>query len=330
MIAIDAYYGGQQQLLERIRETGTEAAIFVEGLYALEFGTRVLVRVTTRGMPGDVTLEGTACPDDSHDSIAHRGATRVLVAPAHRERFEFLRDWAQGVVRPVRARDDRVPIARTPCMIALTTPVARREAATLLEVSDHGACIACRHPLSSGSTLTLELSVFDVTEHLAATVVWAHGGLAGLRLHRESSLERSVWARVVSDHRRAFAWRVLTPARGMEATAPAASGGSGGRYAVVDREAIERRRTARTTRPTNPTMPMIPSNRVTATSLPSNRMTATSPERETVGVGSAYPPRRATLECARILPPEARADVDDSRRLQGGRTDATPSNRVPA
>lgn len=319
MIAIDAYYGGQQQLQERLRETATDAVILVDGLYALEFGTRVLVRVTTRGMPGDVTLEGTACPEGPDAPMADRGATRVVVAPAYRARFEFLRDWARGVVRPVRAREDRVLISRTPCMIALTTPVARREAATLLEVSDHGACIACRQPLSSGHSLIVELNVFGVIEQLAATIVWAHGGLAGLRLHRETSLERSVWARVVSDHRRAFAWRVLTPACGTEAAAPVGSSDeSGSRYAVVDREAIERRRTTRTTRPTMPTMPM----------LPSNRPTVESSARD---IGrSAYPPRRATLEFAPIRPAAPRGAAEDSPSVHAHMTAATRGDRAPA
>jgi len=243
MIALEAHYESRHDLCEHTRDAEPASGLLVEGDDALEFGTPVLVRVTTRGLSGDVTFEGTVC---SEPRAGGASLTRVAVAPMHRARFEFLCRWARGMAPAIGAREDRLATPPTPCTVTQMNPVALRESASLMEVSAGGARIACRQRLAPGSTLIIDVRTKDgVEQHLAAMVVWSHTGVTGLSVLRDTDAANSAWERVVAEQRHSLAWLRTRRSSTTSTASPDATLSDAGCYAIVDRDAIRQRRARR-------------------------------------------------------------------------------------
>lgn len=229
MMAIDVYFESRERLRDHIRDAEPASGLTINGENALRLGTPVLVRVSARGLPGDVTFEGTVCSESSSPA-------RVTATPAHRARFEFLCRWAHGTAETVTAREDRLAIPSRLCEVrsALAEPVT--DSALMLEVSESGARIAVRRALPASTHVVLAMRSREVITELNATVAWSRNGMAGLSLDRDKPAERDVWLRWVGEQRNALAWSVSSASVRQSEEARIGS------YAVVDREAVERRR----------------------------------------------------------------------------------------
>jgi hypothetical protein len=249
MLAIEAFYDSHLHLLDSLIDDDSRTGLCVPGRHTVEKGAQVLVHVTARGLPGDLMIEGEVSAESGTEVI-------VFATRAFEHQLAFLRAWAGGTAANASVREDRLAVARMPCVITLATPVARRESAKLLDVSDHGARIALGEPLARGTMLLLEMRSLEGLESFAASVMWSQNAMVGLQLCHSFPSERSAWARVVSEHRRSYSRRIITPLPDVVRTGehPVAASDAAdemGRYVVVDREALERRR-RRSSSPPNP------------------------------------------------------------------------------
>ncbi len=244
MLAIDVHYDTPAKLRERLVPGSPDGGLFVDGHYAAETGLTVLVRVSSLGLPGDLVFESTVgFVREDRDSSPSRPGIGVFVVPEHRNRFAYLRAWAEGRAWSLERLDGRLPAAQCACMLTLGTTTPRRVPSRLIDVSDHGACVEVAQPVARAMGLTLELKPLDDLEDFAADVMWSHEGHAGLKLRFDTVTEREKWPRIVSAFRHAFLRRLLTPVPAGNVRPGAEPQEGTTRYSIVDRDALKRRST---------------------------------------------------------------------------------------
>ncbi len=216
MDAIDTVFADRAALREGLLDTFVEGGLFVEGNYDVTSGSRVLVRVTAKGMRVGLFVEGVVQWRRVGVSRAPEltAGLGVRLLANQNERYRFLQRWAAGASEGSLRGTLRYPAEQRVYLSTRGRGTGRLMHATIHDVSNGGALIAVPANIVPGTPVALEYDVDGAHFAALGSIAWGDSSRIGFKLDDNANPSMHAgWQRLVGQATSAYDRRVVRPRR---------------------------------------------------------------------------------------------------------------------